>query len=129
MPHAARRKEGSMNSLIQQILDLEHRAQEMVQTADENSRAIGQSVEKECAAIEADIQKRQKARLEKVEAVENAEAEKQLAGLQKEMQSGLAALSAQFAEKRMPGLRKFIKTLSALKTSARPCEDDKPERL
>lgn len=104
-----------MNSLIQQILDLEHRAQEMVQTADANSRAIGQSVEKECAAIEADIQKRQKARLEKVEAVENAEAEKQLASLQKEMQSGLEALSAQFVEKKDAWAEEIYQNIIGLK--------------
>ena len=104
-----------MNSLIQQILDLEHRAQEMVQTADENSHAITQNAPKECAAIEADIQKRQKARLEKVEAVENAEAEKQLKDLQKEMQSGLTALSAQFAEKKDAWAEEIYQNIISLK--------------
>ncbi len=104
-----------MNNLVSQILDLEHRAQELVQAADENSRDIAAGVKQNCAAIEADIKKRQKARLEKTEAAENATAAAQLDTLTKEMQSGLSVLSAQYAEKKDAWADEIFQNIISLK--------------
>lgn len=104
-----------MNALISQIIDLEHRAQELVQEADEKSRAIADGVEKDCAVIEAEIKKRQKTRLEKTEEAEKAAATAQLNTLKKEIQSGMTALSAQFAEKKDAWADEIFQNIIGLK--------------
>ena len=104
-----------MDSVIKQILELENRAQEIVSAAGETSRQLAGDIEKDCAAIRADIEKRQENRLLKVEETERAEAEQQLAAIRKDNEAALSALKKLYADKKDLWIEEIYQNIVSLK--------------
>ena len=102
-----------MDTMIQEIIGIEGRAREMVQSAKEESESILQKLDAECKAIEEDIHSRQERRLKKIEEHEAAIAQEEMEALEKSNQAKLVSLTKTYEDKKEAWTEEIFRNITA----------------
>ena len=89
-----------MNSIISQILAIEHKAQDMVADAEKQKESILASAKTDCDKIAQEIDARRQRRIELLTENEKQAAKRKMESVQKENEKKMKSLENRFASKK-----------------------------
>lgn len=89
-----------MDEILNRIISIEHKAQDIIEDAENQKRTMFENLKKECSKIKNNIMERQQRRIEIIKQTEQKFADEKMAEIDKSTQESIKKLDCVFNEKK-----------------------------